>query len=282
MGGVQALVTDRALCTLIRGQIPNRRGFRYDDWPGVGPCRGHVTSCRRDASSFAPPRRPAPAWRWPPMRRGARTPRFWSTISTPSSMPRRSIAWWRSTSEAALAAALAAARTAGKPVCVAGGRHAMGGQQFAEGAVLIDTRPMGRILGLDAERGVVEVEAGIQWPELIHGLIAMQPASEPHRTHTGASPRSRPAPTGSRSAARSRANIHGRGLALRPIVGEVEAFNLMNADGELLTCSRPRTASSSASSSAATACSASSLAYAPADAARPRSSAWCGSSIPTI
>ena len=141
-------------------------------------------------------------------------------------------------SEAALAAALAAARAAGKPVCVAGGRHAMGGQQFAEGAVLIDTRPMGRILGLDAERGVVEVEAGIQWPELIHGLIAMQPASEPARTqYWGITQKQTGADRLSLGGALG-ANIHGRGLTLRPIVGEVEAFTLMNADGKLVTCSR--------------------------------------------
>ena len=138
-------------------------------------------------------------------------------------------------SEAALAAALAAARAAGKPVCVAGGRHAMGGQQFAEGAVLIDTRPMGRILGLDAERGVVEVEAGIQWPELIHGLIAMQPAQRRQawgitQKQTGADRLSLGGALG--------ANIHGRGLTLRPIVGEVESFTLMDADGKLVTCSR--------------------------------------------
>jgi FAD/FMN-containing dehydrogenase len=65
-------------------------------------------------------------------------------------------------SESAVEAALAAARREGKPVCVAGGRHAMGGQQFATGAVLLDTRPMQRIIGLDVERGIVEAEAGIQ------------------------------------------------------------------------------------------------------------------------
>src|SRR5262249_7768605 len=56
-------------------------------------------------------------------------------------------------SEATLHAALAAARAEGKPVCLAGGRHAMGGQQFAEDAVLLDMRPMRRIVGLDNEQG---------------------------------------------------------------------------------------------------------------------------------
>ena len=77
-------------------------------------------------------------------------------------------------SEATLRAALAAARAEGKPVCIAGGRHAMGGQQFAENAVLLDIRRMQGIVSLDAEHGVVEAEAGIQWPELIGRLIVMQ------------------------------------------------------------------------------------------------------------
>src|SRR5438309_12091720 len=36
--------------------------------------------------------------------------------------------------------AIQAAAGEGKAVCIAGGRHAMGGQQFASGAVLVDTR----------------------------------------------------------------------------------------------------------------------------------------------
>ena len=64
-------------------------------------------------------------------------------------------------SETALRAALAAARAEGKPVSVAGGRHAMGGQQFLSDAVLLDTRPMQAIIA-DAERGIVEAEAGIE------------------------------------------------------------------------------------------------------------------------
>ena len=34
------------------------------------------------------------------------------------------------------------------------------------------------------------------------------------------------------------ANVHGRGLALRPIIGDVVSFTLMDADGNLRTCSR--------------------------------------------
>jgi FAD/FMN-containing dehydrogenase len=137
-------------------------------------------------------------------------------------------------SEEALAAALAAARAEGKPVSVAGGRHAMGGQQFADGAVLVDTRPMRRIIALDVERGVVEAEAGIEWPELIDGLVAMQRERAPGwgivQKQTGADRLT----LGGALAA----NIHGRGLALKPIIGEVESFTLMGPDGKLRTCSR--------------------------------------------
>ena len=116
-------------------------------------------------------------------------------------------------SEATLRTALAVGRSEGKPVCIAGGRHAMGGQQFAEGAVLLDVRPMRRIIELDAERGVVEAEAGIQWPDLIERLIAMQRGQPAAwgiiQKQTGADRLT----LGGALAA----NIHGRGLALKPI-----------------------------------------------------------------
>ena len=62
-------------------------------------------------------------------------------------------------------------RDAGGSLSIAGGRHAMGAQQFLSGGVLLDTRRLNRVLGFDAERGLVEVEAGIQWPELIELFI---------------------------------------------------------------------------------------------------------------
>src|SRR5919109_5113032 len=145
-------------------------------------------------------------------------------------------------SEPTLRAALLSARAQGKPVCIAGGRHAMGGQQFAGDAVLLDIRPMRRIVGLDAEHGIVEAEAGIQWPELIERLIAMQ-AGQPAawgiiQKQTGADRLT----LGGALAA----NIHGRGLTLRPVIGDVEAFTLMDADGRVRTCSVARIASFSA------------------------------------
>src|SRR5262245_66475544 len=66
------------------------------------------------------------------------------------------------------------ARTEGHAVSIAGGMHAMGGQQFGTGTILLDTRNLNRVLNFDPDRGIIEVEAGIQWPELINYLIAKQ------------------------------------------------------------------------------------------------------------
>src|SRR5205823_6749212 len=59
-------------------------------------------------------------------------------------------------------------------ISVAGGRHAMGGQQFGTDTLLIDIRTMNRVLHLDHEKGILEVEAGTEWPELINGYLTLQ------------------------------------------------------------------------------------------------------------
>ena len=43
----------------------------------------------------------------------------------------------------------------------------MGGQQFGEAGILVDTRDLNRVLAFDAERGTITVEGGIQWPQLL-------------------------------------------------------------------------------------------------------------------
>ena len=94
----------------------------------------------------------------------------------------------RSTTDAR--AAILAAAAEGKVVCVSGGRHAMGGQQFAQGGVLLDTRNYAAVRAFDAERGLIEVESGMQWPELIAWLVANQPGD----ARAGESGRSRRGP----------------------------------------------------------------------------------------
>lgn len=127
-------------------------------------------------------------------------------------------------------------RSAGSsvPIAIAGGRHSMGGQQFASDGHLIDTTGMSRVLGLDAERGIVEVEAGIQWPELIDWLVKEQEGRPKQwgikQKQTGADRLS----IGGALAS----NIHGRGLKFAPFVGDVESFTLIDAQGKLRECSR--------------------------------------------
>src|SRR5947208_3311723 len=66
-----------------------------------------------------------------------------------------------------LCALVRAAAQAGEKVCIAGGRHAMGGQQFREGGVLVDTGGMSRMLAFDRARGLLRIEAGALWPAVI-------------------------------------------------------------------------------------------------------------------
>src|SRR5688500_13359439 len=75
-------------------------------------------------------------------------------------------------------AAILAAAAAGKAICVSGGRHAMGGQQFAQGGVLLDTQNYRAVRAFDRERGLIEVESGMQWPELITWLVGNQPGDQ--------------------------------------------------------------------------------------------------------
>ena len=120
------------------------------------------------------------------------------------------------------------------PVAIAGGRHAMGGQQFCAGGILLDTRPLARVRAFDAERGTIEVEAGMQWPELLAFLRSEQATADRswafRQKQTGAD---RLSIGGAISA-----NVHGRVLTAPPIVADVEALTLVDAAGELRTCSR--------------------------------------------
>ncbi|HEY5752374.1 MAG TPA: FAD-binding oxidoreductase [Chthoniobacterales bacterium] len=118
----------------------------------------------------------------------------------------------------------------GEFLSVAGCRHAMGGQQFLSNGVLIDTRRLPRILDFDTERGLIRAEAGIQWPELVTAIRTNLPKWSIRQKQTGADNFTL---GGSVSA-----NAHGRGLELAPLVTDVEAFTLLNADGQLIPCSR--------------------------------------------
>lgn len=133
-----------------------------------------------------------------------------------------------------VAAAVREARASGRRVSVCGARHAMGGQQFGEGTVLLDCSKLTEIGAVDRDRGLVEVGAGVKWTELIAALHAQQSGAERvwtiRQKQTGADDLT----LGGSLAA----NAHGRGLRLRPIIGDVEAFTLVDAGGGILRCSR--------------------------------------------
>lgn len=134
--------------------------------------------------------------------------------------------------------AVVRAAASGTPIAIAGGRHAMGGQQFCEGGMLLDTRGLNRVLDFDRANGIIELEAGIQWPALIEYLQEQQAGAAPQwgiaQKQTGADRLS----IGGAIAA----NVHGRGLTMKPFISDLESFVLVNAEGEALTCSRTQNA----------------------------------------
>jgi FAD/FMN-containing dehydrogenase len=121
-----------------------------------------------------------------------------------------------------------------KAVSISGGRHAMGGQQFGEGTLHINLSRYRRVLSLDEERGLVTVESGIEWPALLDWLASRQAGREPpwgiRQKQTGADKLS--------IGGALSCNAHGRALRLAPIVGDVESFELILADGTTRRCSR--------------------------------------------
>jgi FAD/FMN-containing dehydrogenase len=194
---------------------------------------------------------------------------------------------------------VARARSRGYSIAIAGGRHAMGGQQFGDASILVDTRQLDRVIGFDPVRGLIAVEGGIMWPALmewlelhqdprpvrdpsdprpVHDPLDPRPVSDPldprpvmnprdprpvsdPRNPRPVSPRNprpvsppnpRPVPphqrwgiiqkqTGADRLSLGGAlscNAHGRGLALKPIVDQVESFDILGADGQVRTCSR--------------------------------------------
>src|SRR5688572_14694675 len=142
--------------------------------------------------------------------------------------------------------ALRRAAAAGRSVSIAGGRHAMGAQQFADQALMLDMTRANRVRSFDRAGGIVDVEAGIMWPALVDYLLQAQDGRRavsrvegPHQwgiaqKQTGADRLT----IGGALAA----NVHGRGLTMKPFVNDVESFVLVDARGNARTCSRTENA----------------------------------------
>jgi FAD/FMN-containing dehydrogenase len=110
----------------------------------------------------------------------------------------------------------------------------MGGQQFLAGATLLDMRRMNQVLSLDDERGLLRVEAGITWPDVIRGYLVRPNGTASHwgirQKQTGADRLT----IGGAVAA----NIHGRCLAARPFIEDLDSLDVVTSDGDVVTCSR--------------------------------------------
>jgi FAD/FMN-containing dehydrogenase len=124
-----------------------------------------------------------------------------------------------------------------RAVSIMGGRHAMGAQQFATDGIAIDTRSLCGIGDLDDETGMITVDAGVQWPELVAHLVNARQG----RRQWGIAQKQTGADRLSIGGAIA-ANIHGRGLTRPPFVSDVEAFTVVDAAGELRRCSRTENA----------------------------------------
>src|SRR5947209_2684509 len=113
-----------------------------------------------------------------------------------------------------LRSAIALARNNGLQISCAGGRHAMGGQQFGTGNLHLDLCEMNCLLSFDPQRGLVEMETGMQWPQLIDTLTKVQGDRELAwgiwQKQTGAY---RLCIGGALAS-----NVHERGLRMRPLV----------------------------------------------------------------
>src|SRR6184192_2505627 len=120
------------------------------------------------------------------------------------------------------------------PISVSGCRHSMGGQQFATGSICIDTRSLNRVISFDQEHGLIEAEAGIQWPKLIRTYLDAQGNSA---KQWGIAQKQTGADTFTLGGSLS-SNVHGRGLTMKPLISNIDAFTLIDAEGKRIPCRR--------------------------------------------
>lgn len=121
----------------------------------------------------------------------------------------------------------------GRSFSIGGGRHAMGGQAFGQDTVFLDMR--GHCgLSVDRDRGLATIDGGAQWPGISQQLADAQ-EGDPFRwtfrqKQTGGD---RLTIGGSASA-----NIHSRGLTMRPMAEDIEFIRLVKPDGTMVRVDR--------------------------------------------
>jgi FAD/FMN-containing dehydrogenase len=149
------------------------------------------------------------------------------------------VAWVaRPTSLSQLTELVQRAAKENQALSVAGGRHAMGGQQFAQNCGHIDLTALTQVLSANAQQGLLRIEAGAMWP---HIIAATHQMGYP----TGGTWAIRQKQTGVDDvtlAGSICANAHGRGLLMQPLGDDIEDLTLINAQGQILLCSRQQNA----------------------------------------
>lgn len=126
----------------------------------------------------------------------------------------------------------------GRSISVSGGRHAMGGQQFATNSIHLDLARLTRVLDADSTRGLLHIEAGADWPTIIAATHAM-------RAENGRQWSIRQKQTGVDAvslAGSISANAHGRGMMMGPLVDDIEDLTIINSQGEFVYCHREKNA----------------------------------------
>lgn len=146
--------------------------------------------------------------------------------------------------------AVEAAAAGGLAISIGGGRHAMGGQQFAAGSLNVDMTGLVAVRGFDAGRGLLTIEAGADWPAIIAATDREQlGADSPPPTQRAAAWGIRQKQTGADRLTLGgaiAANAHGRGLLMQPISDDIEDLELLTIDAagrtRLVRCSRDENA----------------------------------------
>ena len=127
-----------------------------------------------------------------------------------------------------LRALLKDAAAEGRPVCIGGARHSMGGQSLMRDGFAAS---LGGRIEPDTARRIVRVSGGARWREVIAALdpLGFSPAVTQSNNDFSVG--------GTLSV-----NAHGWAVPFGPFGATVKRFRLMLADGALMTCSREENA----------------------------------------
>ena len=128
--------------------------------------------------------------------------------------------------ERQLAALLQRARSDGLHVSIAGTRHSMGGHTIYPGGLMIDMLPFHQ-MELNEQQEILHVQAGARWKDVI-----------PYLNQRGRSVAVMQSDNTFSVGGSISVNCHGWQFGQAPISSTVESFRLMQANGEIVRCSR--------------------------------------------